>query len=282
MKHKLARLFSSFSPRLFFTLAYFHNRGKLPNFKKPHDLSELWIKKILSGEINDYYYLADKYLVRDYIKRKGYSSLLTPLLGVYDSPDEIDFPSLPKRFALKANYGAGMNIICTDKSKLDIKRNIEEMRSWLTKKSYSNSERHYNLIEPKIICEDFIDDGTGGFPIDYKFMCIKGKVFCILACNNRENGHASYLPYSCDWEPIYNYSKDAAPLLLDKPCNLKEMISVAENLSAEMDLIRIDLYSNGDKIWFGEITLTPAGCIFHRWTQKALDDMGAFYRKYEK
>ncbi len=281
MKHILARLLSKLSPRLFFTLAYFHNRGKLPNFKKPNDLSELWIKKILSGEINDYYYLADKYLVRDYIEGKGFSSLLPPLLGVYESPDDIEFSSLPERFALKANYGAGMNIICTDKSKFDIKGNVEKMRSWMTKKKYSNAERHYNLITPKIVCESYIDDGTGGFPIDYKFMCIKGKVFCILACNNREKGHASYLPYSCIWEPLYNYSKDAAPLLLKKPHNLKEMISVAENLSAEMDLVRIDLYSNGEKIWFGEITLTPAGCIFHRWTQKALDDMGEFYWKNE-
>lgn len=282
MKQKLAQLLSKISPRLFFSLAYFHNRGKFPNFSNPKDLSEIWIKKILDGKINKHFYLADKFKVREYIEGKGYSSLLTPLIGVYKAVDDIDFSSLPERFALKANYGAGMNLICCNKSELDIEESKKKIQSWLNKKIYSNSERHYNLIEPQIVCEEFIDDGTGGFPIDYKFMCIKGKVFCILACNNRENGHASYLPYSCSWEALYDYSKDAAPSLLEKPQNLNEMISVAETLSTDMDLIRIDLYSNGERIWFGEITLTPAGCIFHRWTQKALDDMGEFYRNSEK
>lgn len=279
MRHTIAQLFSKLSPKLFFTIAYFHNRGKLPNFKHPKDLSEIWIKKVLDGEINSNYYLADKYLVREYIKGKGLSTLLTPLLGVYDSPNDIDYSKLPKRFALKANFGAGMNLICCDKNNLNIEESKEIMRAWLKKVSYSNAERHYNLIEKKIICEEFIDDGSGGFPIDYKLMCIKGKVFCILACNNREMGHASYLPYSINWEPLHHYSKDAAPKLIERPKNLNEMISIAEKLSSDKDLVRIDLYSNGTKIWFGEITLTPAGCIFHRWTQKALDDMGTFYHK---
>ena len=55
------------------------------------------------------------------------------------------------------------------------------------------------------------------------------------------------------------------------------MISTAERLADGIDLVRVDLYSNGSRIWFGEMTLTPAGCIFHRWTQKALDDMGDIY-----
>lgn len=57
------------------------------------------------------------------------------------------------------------------------------------------------------------------------------------------------------------------------------MIKCAESLASDIDLVRIDLYSNGSRIWFGEITLTPAGCIFHRWSNKALDKMGALYLK---
>lgn len=49
-----------------------------------------------------------------------------------------------------------------------------------------------------------------------------------------------------------------------------------------LDLIRVDLYDTGTKIYFGEMTLTPAGAIFHNWSQKALDDMGSFYYKTMK
>ena len=263
-----------------FQLSYLHNRGRLPNLRKPTDLSEIWIKRVLDGKVNELSYLADKYAVRDYVKSKGLEPILTPLLGVYESADEINFDVLPNRFALKANFGAGRNIICTDKSILDVEKCREKVRLWLKPGDYSMAERHYNLIPKKFICEEFIDDGNGGFPIDYKFICIRGKVHCILGVCGREAGHGSYLPYSVEWEPIPKYYRgnSTASKPLPRPKNLDEMIETAEKLAEGIDLVRVDLYSNGDRIWFGEMTLTPAGCIFHRWTQKALDDMGIIYR----
>lgn len=281
IKRIVVKLISKLSPRLYFTFAYFHNRHRFPDFKHPKDLSEIWIKRVLDGKVNELSYLADKYEVRNYVKQKGLESLLTPLIGVYESGDEIDFNILPDKFALKANFGAAMNIICTDKSKLDVSFCRDQIRDWLKPTEFSFSERHYNLISKKIICEEYIDDGTGGFPVDYKFMCIHGKVRCILACFGREKGHADYLPYNLDWQPIYDYHKGDAhnTKLLTKPANLNEMIVIAETLASGIDLVRVDLYSNGTRIWFGEITLTPSGCIFHRWTQKALDEMGRDYYK---
>ena len=56
-------------------------------------------------------------------------------------------------------------------------------------------------------------------------MCICGKVYCILACSGRENSHADYLPYSLNWNPLYDYYKNIKPQnhLLPKPSNLEEM-----------------------------------------------------------
>lgn len=61
--------------------------------------------------------MADKYKVRKYVTEKGYENTLIPLLNHYDSADDIIFDTLPEKFALKMNFGAGMNIICLDKSK---------------------------------------------------------------------------------------------------------------------------------------------------------------------
>ena len=263
-----------------FILSYFHNRHRLPNLRHPKDLSEIWIRRVLDSKIIDLAYLADKYAVRDYVIEKGLESILTPLIAVYESADDIDFDKLPGRFALKANFGAGKNIICTDKSKLNYEQCREKVRTWLKSGVYSQAERHYNLIPKKFVCEEFIDDGSGGFPVDYKFMCIHGKVYCILGVGGREAGHGSYLPYTTDWKPIPGYYRgdSTAHEPLPRPANLEDMIQVAEKLAEGIDLVRVDLYSNGSRIWFGEMTLTPAGCIFHRWTQKALDEMGEAYR----
>ena len=224
--------------------------------------------------------MADKYDVRMYVEKQGLGNILTPLLAVYETADEIDFDKLPDRFALKSNTGAGHNIICTDKSKLDEDEVRYIVTQWLKPIHYSESERHYNFIPPKVICEEFIDDGSGGFPTDYKFMCIRGKVICILGVSGRECGHGSYLPYTTGWNPIPEYyrGKSKSTTQIPRPANLDDMIRIAEKLAEGIDLVRIDLYSNGTRIWFGEITLTPSGCIFHRWTKKALDDMGEIYR----
>ena len=191
----------------------------------------------------------------------------------------INFNQLPERFALKMNFGAGMNIICQDKRTFDKNTAKKQLSKWLNISEYSFTEKHYSLIHKCIICEEFIDDGNGGFPIDYKFMCINGKVHCILACSGRESGHADYFPYSINWEPLPEYYKESYRdfVPLQSPGNLNKMIQVAEDLAGDIDLVRIDLYSNGSRIWFGEITLTPAGCIFHRWSEKALRIMGKLY-----
>lgn len=272
---------NSSSGKLSFIVSYLHNRHRFPNLKHPKDLSEIWFRRVLDGKVNELSYLADKYAVREYVEAKGLGDILTPLLGVYESADEIDFDKLPDRFALKANFGAGRNIICTDKSKLDVEQCREKVRLWLKPGTYSYSERHYDLIPKKFVCEEFIDDGSGGFPVDYKFMCIHGKVHCILGVSGREVGHGSYLPYTPDWQPIHEYYRgnSTATDLLPRPANLEKMILDAESLAGDIDLVRVDLYSNGSRIWFGEMTLTPSGCIFHRWTRKALDEMGRVYRK---
>lgn len=278
IKDILSKAISKYSPSLFFKLAYFHNRYKFPNLNNPHDLSEIWIKKVLNGDNLKNFILADKYEVRNYVKSLGFEEILVPLIGVWDNIDDIDFSVFPDKFALKMNYGAGMNIIVTNREKANLCNIKNQLNTWLTqKKNYSNAEQHYNLIKRRIIAEEFIDDGNGGFPHDYKFMCIHGKVHCILAVTGRESGHGEYLPYTKDWKPLYDYSKDITTQLIDRPQNLDCMIEIAEALALDIDLVRIDLYSNGNKIWFGEITLTPAGCIFHRWTQFALNEMGKLY-----
>lgn len=258
---------------------YIHNRKRIPNFKHPRDISEIWIKSVLDGAVKKNYFLADKYAVRTFIENKGMQDLLTPLLGVYSNADEIDFSSLPSRFALKMNFGCGMNLICKDKTKFDFENAKILLTKWMGTQ-LSGLEQHYNQIERKIICEAYIDDGSGFFPTDYKFMCLGGKVFCVLACSERDGEHSNYLPYSLDWQPLMHYWKNVDySHVIQKPNNLDKMIEIAKKLAENIDLVRVDLYSNGEKIWFGEMTLTPSGCVFHRWTDKAIIDMADFYKK---
>lgn len=278
IKSVISRVVSRHFPSLFFRLSYFHNRRRFLHLRHPRNISEIWIRKLLDGEFCKCAYLADKYAVRDYVKQKGLERILVPLLGVWDDARDIGFDKLPQAFALKMNYGAGMNIVVRNKKNLDKEDAVRRLTEWMNRPAYSYSETHYNYIKRRIVCEEFIQDSHGGFPYDYKFMCLKGSPFCVLACGNRESGHADYAPYSLDWRPLKDYKKGEFKEV-ERPQHLEEMIAIAKTLSQGMDLVRVDLYDSDKGVMFGEMTLTPSGCIFHRWTQKAIDDMGRFYRE---
>ena len=273
-------------PKSSFIISYFYHRKQLPHLRNPKNLSEILIKRVIDGEIDKLYYLADKYLMRNYIEEKGLGRHLPKLLGVYEQAEDIDFDKLPERFALKMNFGAGMNIICTDKAKLNIAATKDQLNKWLKRKPiYSYAETHYNLIQRRIICEEFIDDGKGGFPVDYKFMCVKGEPMCCLVCVDRKKKQERYIPLSLnwnylkDWDAQENQDNVNGNYLPHQPENFTQMLDIAKKMSTDIPFVRVDLYSNGKRIWIGELTLTPDGCIMHRWTMKALDEMGKAYRK---
>lgn len=162
MKGLIAHIVSKLSPKFFFIIAYVHNRKRVPNFNHPRDLSEIWIKSILDGTPRKMYWLADKYRVRDYVKSKGLDNILVPLMGeqVWDKcPSKEDIAALPSRFALKMNYGAGMNLVCMYKSSFNIDEALKTIKKWFDRPAdYSYSESHYNLIERKLVCEAYIED----------------------------------------------------------------------------------------------------------------------------
>ena len=73
--------------------------------------------------------MVDKYAVRDYIKEKLGEEYLSPSLGIWDNPEDIDFDSLPNQFVLKCTHNSGLGMcICKEKSEIDIKKVKKELK----------------------------------------------------------------------------------------------------------------------------------------------------------
>ncbi len=104
--------------------------------------------------------LADKYLVRDYVKEKIGEEYLIPLLGVWDRFDEIDFDTLPNSFVLKTNHGSGWNMVVKNKDNFDKERAKETFNKWMKINFayYAGLEMHYKDIVPKVIAEEYISE----------------------------------------------------------------------------------------------------------------------------
>ena len=235
--------------------------GYALNLEHPKTYNEKlqWIK------INDrnpkYVMLADKYKVRDYIKKTIGEEYLVPLVGMYKKPEEIPWETLPNRFVLKCSHASGTNIICKDKASLNIKDVTKQLEEWLKRNAYWGArEWCYKNIDPCIICEEFIETEDGNTPDDYKFMCFNGVPRIIQVHHDRFGDH-TLTYYTPEWKKLDLKRIDAKKSLetVGKPEKLDEMLDIAKTLSSEMYFARIDLYCSSGKIYFGEITLYPTG-----------------------
>lgn len=245
-------------------ISYFKATKRWLNLRNPKTWSEklFWLNKYWQPK--EKAICADKYRVREWIANKGYAEILLPLLGVYDKAEDINFDDLPNRFVLKCNHGCACNIIVEDKSKLNIPNARAKLNGWL-KRDYSLSynEAHYHKIPPKIICEQFLPVDSYSDVIDFKIHCFNGIPRWIGICYDREkNGkNPKEMIYSPEWKRLMYLKSDKEDdgKWLDKPSNLDRMLQIAKEFSKTFPYVRVDLYSVGEKIFFGELTFTPSG-----------------------
>ena len=95
---------------------------------------------------------------------------------------------------------------------------------------------------------------------DYKFFCFNGKVkFFKIDFGRFVEHHANYYTPNGVFLPFGEKSLEPVPEHKEvMPHNLKEMIAMAETLSAGHPFLRVDLYNIKGKIYFGELTFYPA------------------------
>lgn len=204
--------------------------------------------------------LADKYLVRDWVKEKIGEKYLIPLLGVWDSFEDINIDALPNEFVLKANHGCGWNIIVKDKSKFNINDAKSKFKIWMATNFafVYGFEMQYKDIKPKIIAEQYIEN-CGGDLYDYKVFCFDGKPEYIMFLADRKIGLKMAF-YNTNWElQPFTYSYPRYEKVVEKPKNLDELLFISSKLSEGFSHSRIDFYLLDDGTYkFGEVTFTSA------------------------
>lgn len=221
---------------------------------------------------------ADKYLARDYVSKCGYTDILNDLHQVYENVEEINFEELPDKFVMKCTHASGFNIICTNKVDLDKQKMILQLKKWMeTDYGLKYCEPHYSKIKPRFIVERFLEGSNTHLPVDYMIHCFNGVPQVIevgLHSRDKEKKYGSFDP---DWR-FLPYFKDSEALskVIDKPERLDEMLEISKDLSKAFTYVRVDLYYSGNKIYFGELTFTPAACLDYDFINFADQQMGEF------
>lgn len=250
------------SPALASKVRYRISMGKKLNLDNPKYFNEklMWLNLYDNNILKTK--CSDKLLVRDYVTEKGCATILNDLYNVYETVEDIKWDRLPNKFALKSTYMAGSNVLCSNKYNLNIKDAKYILKKGLRPKLLNTTtELHYSSDTNKIICEKYIETDDGLLPKDYKIYCFNGEPKAILAMKGRDKD-ISKIFYDLDWKPLKKYSnKETSNADIEKPNNLKSLIYYARKLSEDFPFVRVDLYDTGEKVIFGELTFTPAGCL---------------------
>jgi hypothetical protein len=254
--------------KAFLEVLYYLSMGKKLDLNNPRTFGDKiqWLK--LYDRRPEYTRLVDKYEVKEYVAGIVGREYVIPLLGVWDSVDDIDWNSLPNSFVMKTTHGGGSGgvIICKDKSKLDKQKTQLQLKHSLKQNIYSSyREWPYKDVQRRIIAEQFIIATTDLEELsDYKWYCFNGEpMFCQVIQDRHKKETIDYFDKDWNHQPFIGLNPKAENALVQpiKPANLDIHLEIARKLSSGIPFSRIDLYDTGDHVYFGEVTFYPASGI---------------------
>lgn len=242
-------------------LQYWLQTGRRLNLKNPKRFTEKIQLYKMKYRNKNMLRCTDKYEVRGFIEEKGLSDILIPIVGIYNSVEEIHYSSLPQQFVAKTTDGGGGNqvFICKDKDKISEQYFFDKLNAWMNMPKSKQSGREWayeNHYPRRILIEKMIGNGKDDL-IDYKFFCFNGKVSYVYGITDRHVGvSAQFGIYDSNFNKLNVDRCDERhqEKALSKPKNYDKMKLVAEQLSKEFPHVRVDLYNINGDIYFGELT----------------------------
>lgn len=249
------------SDKAFLKLQYRCLCGKPLNIKHPQTYNEKlqWLKVYNQNPL--YTKLVDKALVKNYVAELIGEDHIIPTIAVYNRVEEIEWEKLPNQFVIKCTHDSGGNVICHDKSQLNIESAQEKLSRCLKHNFYWDTrEWPYKNVKPRIIVEKYMTDGDGELK-DYKFFCFDGTPKALFIATDRftKNVETKFDYFDMDFNHLsFRGGHPNSEKPIQKPDGFDQMKEMASKLSVGFPHVRVDLYYVDGKIYFGEYT-------FYHW-----------------
>lgn len=235
--------------------------------------------------------LTDKLAVRDFVADRVGTECLPTVYAAGRHLDERWFADLPSRYVIKTNHGSGGIILVGDHfaadgrlpavdapdtwglhairpEALDFDRARAVTDRWLAQDFGSRPGEPriwaYGQVPPQVFVEAFLEDETGEVPADVKCYMFDGRCELIAVIQNRFGTRQAAM-FNPDlsradvrlWSKGYLTPDEA----FTPPARIAEMVTLAEQLSAGLEHVRVDLYDTVDGVRFGEMTCYPHGGV---------------------
>lgn len=251
--------------KYFVKYMYFMQTGKRLNLNNPRSFSEKlqWLK--LYNRRPEYTTMVDKYAVKEYVAKIIGQEYIIPTLGIWDSPEEIDWESLPQQFVLKTTQGGGSKgvVICTNKDNIDRRAVVSKLKAAMQFDLNRNlGEWPYKNVRRRIIAEQYLEEcnNIGNDThlhdlTDYKILCFHGiPRFCLVVSDRRRGKYIDFFDNEWNHLPFHCAYYQHSPKKPEKPEKYKEMLELSTKLSSGHPHVRVDFYEVNGKVYFGEFT----------------------------
>lgn len=270
-KNRLISLLRFIPDEPYLKLMFLLKQGQFLNLNNPRAYNEKlqWLK--LHNRKPVYTRMVDKYEAKQYVASIIGEEYIIPTLGVWDRFEDIDFDALPDQFVLKCTHDSGGLVICRDKSKLDLEAARKKINTSLKTNFYwVGREWPYKNVKPRIIAEEYLQDDSNDLK-DYKLYTIHGVTKAIMVAQGRQAGKTTADFFDPNFQPLhFTWGYPNAERSPAKPSAMTEMMEIAEKLSKESPVLRVDLYQVRGKIYFGELTFFD-GSGFDRIVPRSMD-----------
>jgi hypothetical protein len=208
---------------------------------------------------------AGKFHVYDLVQSHGIA--VPEQFGRWDDPADIAWDDLPDTVVVKSAFGAGSRGVLLlrrvgagwEVITRDVVLTSEQLAAELAARAADR------VALPPFVAEEFLDDGSGGPPIDVKVFAFYGETPLAMLRRVQVVGaddtgrppirfvdvHGTDMPYSAAKSPM----DSSIPL----PAALDELFDTAARISTiiRAPFSRIDLYHVQGRVVFGEVTPRP-------------------------
>jgi len=265
--------------RVNFLLDYIKYHKRFPDLCEPKVFNDKALHRALFDRRPILTLFQDKYAIREFVKETIGEEYLPKLLcEPTKDPSAIPFKDLPNQFVIKCNQGARADrvIVVTDKSTINESEIIEQCKAWVDPKNnpyYETGTWGLKNVDPCIMVEEYINDGKGKAPYDYKFFNYKGVIEHVQVEAGRFEDYSSTF-YDTNWKQLqmtHGEGKNCATPL-PRPWHLEEMRELTQKLNKglqelaqkqgkgpeeSLGFVRVDYFDTERKVIFAEITAVP-------------------------
>ncbi len=244
----------------FSQVGYARRFGRFANVRSPKCFNEHLMKRKCSDDMRHPLraFTADKEFVKIYVRGKLGEGYTPETLAILRTDREVDGYDFPDRCAMKPTHGFNDVVILNGRAIETEERTF--MKRWLKENYFHRGrEPQYNHLEPKVMVEAFIGDGSQ-VPIDVKVYCVNGVAKFLEVDVDRFAGLKRDL-YDMAGEPIaveFLFPRTGRPMPFKEL--LPDLRRVAEVLSEGFSFVGVDMYIHDGQILVGELTSTPENC----------------------